>query len=94
MVSASGTFAGTYNQNQANGGAIEFVTVNSNALISPPNPGGVANPRLQNNGNAYTNCFHGLVEINQGALTNYGGISATFSSLPASTGRCMASTRM
>lgn len=86
MVSASGTFAGTYNQNQANGGAIEFVTVNSNALISPPNPGGVANPRLQNNGNAYTNCFHGLVEINQGALTNYGGISATFSSLPASTG--------
>lgn len=86
IVSGSGTFAGSYSQNQANGGAIESVNINSDAVITPPNTGGVANARMQNNGNTYTNYYNGLIEINQGAFTNSGTINATFSSLPASTG--------
>jgi autotransporter-associated beta strand protein len=86
IVSASGTFTGSYNQNSANGGAFESVTVYSNAVITLRNPGGIANARMQNNGNTDTNYYNGLVEIDQGAFTNSGTINATFSSLPASTG--------
>lgn len=86
IVYASGVFVGSYSQNPANGGALEWVTVNSNAVIHPPGPSGVANGRMQNNNNACTNYFNGLIEINQGGFTNSGAINATFSSLPASTG--------
>jgi hypothetical protein len=85
VVTASGTFAGSYSQNIANGGATELVTINSNAVITPPNANGVANYWVQNIGNpAYTNYFNGLIEINQGEFTNFGSINTTFSSLPAS----------
>ena len=86
IVSASGTFTGSYSQNSANGGATELVTIYTNAVITLPSPGGVANPWMQNRGNTYTNYYNGLVEINQGAFTNSGTINATFSSLPTSTG--------
>ena len=86
IVSASGTFAGSYSQNTANGYAAELVAINTNSVITLPNPGGVANPWVQNNGNTYTNYYNGLIEINEGGFTNSGTINATFSSLPASTG--------
>jgi len=87
IVSASGTFAGSYSQNNsANGYATELVTIYSNTVITLPSPGGVANPWMQNSGNTFTNYYNGLVEINQGAFTNFGTLNATFSSLPASTG--------
>ena len=86
VVTASGTFAGSYSQNTANGYATELVAINTNTVITLPNPGGVANPWIQNNGNTYTNYYNGLIEINQGGFTNSGTINATFSSLPASTG--------
>jgi len=85
-VSASGTFTGSYSQNSANGGATEWVTINTNAAITLPNPGGVVNAWTQNSGNTYTNFYNGLIEISQGGFTNFGTINATFSSLPASTG--------
>jgi hypothetical protein len=85
-VIASGTFAGTYNQNSGNGGARETVTINSDAVITPPSGSGVGNPWAQANSNPpYTNHFNGLVEIHQGTLDNSGTVNATFSSLPAST---------
>ena len=85
-VTASGTFAGSYSQNSGNGGARETVTINSDAVITPPSGNGVANPWAQVNSNPpYTNHFNGLVEIHQGTLDNSGTINATFSSLPAST---------
>ncbi len=85
-VSASGTFTGSYSQNTANGYATELVAINTNTVITLPNPGGVVNAWTQNSGNTYTNFYNGLIEISQGGFTNFGTINAAFSSLPASTG--------
>ena len=86
IVSASGTFAGSYSQNLANGYATELAAINTNTVITLPGPGSVSNAWVQNSGITYTNYYNGLIEIKQGGFTNFGTINATFSSLPASTG--------
>jgi len=83
---ASGVFAGSFSQNPGNSGTAETVTINSDAIITPPSGSGVANYWLQTNGDPSTNNFNGLIEVNQGTLNNLGTINGTFSSLPASSG--------